>query len=287
MAMALLALTIAGAWALAPAAARAGRSAVCLLPGYGAPLNHIWAPDMNAAISYAHTRAGDIAFAVRTEHRFFGYRADHVEWSASVVKAMLLVAYLDRPSVANRPLNGYDGSLLRPMIEFSDNNAATTVVGIVGDGGLLALAHRVGMAHFATDPIWGKTRITAEDQTRFLYNIDGYVAPRHRAFAMHLLASVTPSQRWGIGEIPPAHWNLYFKGGWGSGTGLLDHQVVLLTRGCARVSLAVLTMFDGSHQYGKDTLRGIFSRLLRGFPTAAHTDWSRPRRPGDRHIVSK
>ena len=47
---------------------------------------------------------------------------------------------------------------------------------------------------------------------------------------------------------------------------LLDHQGVLLERGCARVSMAVLTMFDGSHQYGKDTLKGIFQRLLHGFP---------------------
>ena len=42
---------------------------------------------------------------------------------------------------------------------------------------------------------------------------------------------------------------------------------MLLTRGCARVSLAVLSMYDGSHAYGKATLRGMFARLLRGFPT--------------------
>ncbi|HSO99408.1 MAG TPA: hypothetical protein VLP43_10685, partial [Solirubrobacteraceae bacterium] len=64
----------------------------------------------------------------------------------------------------------------------------------------------------------------------------------------------------------PRGWKLYFKGGWGYGTGLLEHQVVLLTRGCARVSLAVLSMYDGSHAYGKATLRGMFERLLRGFP---------------------
>jgi hypothetical protein len=268
---------------------RPGTPTTCELPGYGTPLNHVWEPDVDDAINYARSRAGDIAFAVRTDHRFWGYRAEHVEWSASVVKAMLLVAYLDMPSVANRPLNGYDGSLLAPMIEFSDNNAATTVVGIVGDSGLWGLANRVGMTHFGTDPVWGKTRITADDQTKFFFNIDSFVVPRHRAYAMHLLASVTPSQRWGIGEIPPPHWNLYFKGGWGSGTGLLDHQVVLMTRGCARISLAVLTMFDGSHPYGKETLRGIFSRLLRGFPTAAHINWRRPghRLPGggDRRVA--
>jgi hypothetical protein len=83
---------------------------------------------------------------------------------------------------------------------------------------------------------------------------------------MHLLASVIPAQRWGIGEVAPRGWTAYFKGGWGSGTGLLDHQVVLLKRGCARVAIAVLSMHDGSHAYGKQTLRGIFERLLRGFP---------------------
>jgi hypothetical protein len=83
---------------------------------------------------------------------------------------------------------------------------------------------------------------------------------------MSLLAGIVPSQRWGIGEVAPTGWKLYFKGGWGYGTGLLDHQVVLLVRGCARISVAVLTMHDGSHAYGKDTLKGIFARLLRGLP---------------------
>jgi len=31
-----------------------------------------------------------------------------------------------------------------------------------------------------------------------------------------------------------------------------------------RVSVAVMTYLDGSHPYGKETLRGIFKRLLRG-----------------------
>ncbi|MGZ4253233.1 MAG: hypothetical protein ACXVR2_08290 [Solirubrobacteraceae bacterium] len=83
---------------------------------------------------------------------------------------------------------------------------------------------------------------------------------------MRLLASISPSQRWGIGEVAPKGWKSYFKGGWGSGTGLIDHQVALLVRGCARVSVAVLTMNDGSHAYGKETLKGMFARLLRGLP---------------------
>jgi hypothetical protein len=230
-------------------------------------LNQLWRPDMPAAVSYARSRIGDIAFAVRTDHRFHGYRANHVEWSASVVKAMLMVAYLDRPSVANRPLDDADVSLLIPMIEHSDNGAATAVIGIVGLSGLRALAARVGMTNFdPVLPVWGETHITSADQTKFFYRIDSYITPRHRRFGMHLLASIAPSQRWGIGEVTPRGWTPYFKGGWGSGTGLIDNQVVLLKRGCSRAAIAVLTMHDGSHAYGKETLRGIFSRLLRGFP---------------------
>jgi hypothetical protein len=273
---ALVATILALVVAVTPASAGARE---CDVPGTHRTIDQLWRPEMAAATAYAHSRVGDIAFAVRTEDRFEGYRADHVEWSASVVKAMLMVAYLDEPWVANRPIDAGDNSLLIPMVTASDNNAASRVDQIVGDGGLDALGRRVGMTHFrAVSPIWGETQITARDQTRFFLHLDSYIVARHRAYGMHLLASIIPSERWGIGEVAPKGWTAYFKGGWGYGTGLLDHQVVLLKRGCARVSIAVLSMYDGSHAYGKATLRGLFSALLRGFP--AH--WpraSRPRRP--------
>jgi hypothetical protein len=240
----------------------------CLVPGTPRTLDQLWRPDMRAAIGYAHSRRGDIAFAVRTDDRFYGYRPDHVEWSASVIKAMLMVAYLDMASVADRALDSTDRGLLGPMIRVSDNDDAQRVFDTVGQWRLLALAQRVGMTHFATDPVWGATRITARDQTKFFLHIGRYIAPRHRSYAMRLLRSIVPSERWGIGELAPRGWKLYFKGGWGYGTGLLDHQVALLVRGCARVSIAVLTMYDGSHPYGKQTLKGIFARLLRRFPAA-------------------
>jgi hypothetical protein len=264
-----LALAGAGAALAAPSPARtaaARRPVSCAAPGVGRALDQVWRPNMRSAIAYSHTRVGDIAFAVRTGTRFYGYRPNHVEWSASVVKAMLLVSYLDMPSVAGRALGPGDTSVLGPMIRASDNNAAQQIFDTVGQGRLRALANRVGMTRFATDPVWGKTRITAGDQTKFLLHIDGFVTVRHRSYAMRLLRSIVPWERWGVGEVAPAGWKLYFKGGWGSGTGLLDHQVALFVRGCSRFSIAVLSMFDGSHAYGKETLRGIFSRLLVGLP---------------------
>jgi beta-lactamase class A len=238
------------------------------VPAVGKPLDKIWRPHMLSAIGYQRGRRGDIAFAVRTDGAFYGYRPDHEEWSASVLKAILMVAYLNRHDVARRPLNADDEGLLYPMITRSDNGPANTLDELIGNAGLQALAARVGMRSFhAAAPIWGESEITARDQTRFFLHIDRYIPRLHRAYAMRLLAGIVPSERWGIGAVAPRDWKLYFKGGWGAGTGLIDNQVALLRRGCARISIAVLTMHDGSHPYGKQTLAGIFHRLLRGLPT--------------------
>jgi len=61
-------------------------------------------------------------------------------------------------------------------------------------------------------------------------------------------------------------WHLGFKGGWGSGTGLVNHQVVLLQKDGYRIGLAVFTENSPSHEYGKDTLEGVFRVLLRDLP---------------------
>jgi Beta-lactamase enzyme family len=219
---------------------------------------------VEAARAFAERRLGEVSFGVRTGGHLYGVDTRRTVPSASVLKAMLLVAYLRQPDVRGRPLAKADRDLLAPMIRWSDNVAATRVRDIVGNGGLVRLAHRVGMRAFTPAAIWGLSRIDAADQTLFFLHIERYVPRRHRATALRLLSSIVPSQRWGIGQVRPAGWALYFKGGWGSGTGAVDHQVALLRRGNRRVSVAVLTTGSPNHEYGKETLRGVFGRLLRG-----------------------
>src|SRR4051794_23335717 len=240
-----------------------------------------WRPHVADARGWAAQRHGAVSFAVRTEQRLYGWRTRRTVPMASVLKAMLLVAYLNRGTVRDRPLRAADHRLLDPMVRRSDNATATRVRAIVGDAGLYRLAHRVGMSRFETAPIWGLSRTDAADQTRFFLHLERYVTPRHRATALHLLRSIVPSQRWGIGRVALPGWRTYFKGGWGSGTGAVDHQVVLL-RGCGetRVAAAVMTTGNGSHAYGQRTLEGVFRRLLRGVtgPRAARAA-SPARRP--------
>jgi hypothetical protein len=226
-----------------------------------------WGPDVGAARAYATSRRGSISFAVAVPGgRLWGDRIRRTVPSASVLKAMLMVAYLNHPSVRRRALRASDLDLLSPMIRRSDNATATRVRAFVGARRLRKLARRAGMRRFIAAPTrsWGSSRIDAEDQARFFLDIDRRIVPRHRSVALKLLRRIVPSQRWGVGRVAPAGWELYFKGGWGSGTGAVDHQVALLRRAGTRVAVAVLTTDDGSHAYGKETLRGMFKRLLRG-----------------------
>src|SRR5215212_2661964 len=63
-----------------------------------------WTPHIREAASYASTRAGGISFGVRTEHRLRGIGLERTVPSASVLKPMLLAAYLRRPAVRRAAL---------------------------------------------------------------------------------------------------------------------------------------------------------------------------------------
>ncbi|MGH2917130.1 MAG: serine hydrolase [Solirubrobacteraceae bacterium] len=251
------------------AAALLGASPGAQAPAAEAPaaVAEPWKPGLRVAARFARGRVGRIAVAVRTPTRAWEWRAERQFPSASVLKAMLLVAYLNKGSVRDRPLGPGERALLAPMIRRSANRPANRLIGIVGARGLTGLARRAGMRRFVpVMGIWGTSRITASDQARFFQRIDRFVPRRHRDYAMSLLKTIVPSQRWGIAQVGPPGWRLYFKGGWGSGSGGVENQVALLKLGHQRVSVAILTENNGSHAYGKWTLRGIAWRLMRGLP---------------------
>jgi hypothetical protein len=223
-----------------------------------------WKAHIRDASAYAQSRAGDVSFGVRTTRRLRGVGVRRAVPSASVLKAMLLVSYLRQREVRSRRLRPDERALLGPMFRRSDNARASQVCNIVGTAGLARLAGRVRMRSFHATRPWGLSSIDVADQTRFFLRLDRYVPRRHRRFAMGLLGSIVPSQRWGIARVRPRGWALYFKGGWGSGTGWADHQVALLRRGRRRIAVAVLITGSPSHAYGNETLRGVSARLLRG-----------------------
>ncbi len=224
-----------------------------------------WQPRVHHAKEYANNRAGIVSFAIiGLDGKMHGFHKSRTMVCASVIKVMFLVAYLRK--IGDRDVHHSDNALLEPMITRSDNNAATRVRDIVGPHAIIRLAHDAGMGDFSYNSIWGLSKITAQDQADFMYRLERYIPDRHEAYAHKLLSHIISEQRWGIARVQPRRWHLFFKGGWGTGTGRVDHQVAYVQRHRHRVALAILTEFDPSHDYGKQTLQGVAGRLLKHLP---------------------
>ncbi len=210
--------------------------------------------------------------------RLRGFAPDRVYVSASLVKAMLLVAYLRQ--IGNRMPDGAERASLGPMVTSSSNDAADTIYYRVGDAALHDVARRAGMRRFSVAGYWGNAHFSAEDQARFFNTIDRLVPRASRAYARGLLSSIVAHQRWGFSRYSLAHgWRTFFKGGWrGTGAGQLVHEAALFERGDARVSMAVLTDGNPSHDYGTATLREVARRIFAGRGRAAQ-EGSEPHEP--------
>jgi hypothetical protein len=247
-----------------------GRPAGCQGRGYAgsgeAPYGFPSPRAVNAAASYLAGRAGRTAFAVvDSQGRLSGV---HVHWTfvtASVVKAMLLVAYLRQLDAQGQHyVDGYSDSILYPMINVSDNSAASAVYGHVGDGGLYALAGRAGMTDFNVYGSWGNAQLSAADQARYFFEMDSLIPREFVGYARRLLSTIVGYESWGVPAVARPHrYAVFFKGGWrGTALGQLVHQVARLERPDHSFAMAVMTDGDPSMGYGIDTIQGLTNVLI-------------------------
>jgi hypothetical protein len=218
------------------------------------------------AASYLNGRGGRTAFAVvDSEGRLSGLRIHSQFTTASVVKAMLLTAYLRRlDGLGQHTVDANSNSLLYPMIHISDNNAATQCWSIVGDAGLYAVAAAAHMTEFSVSGNWINAVISPADQARFFFEMDSLIPPEFVGYARFLLSTIDPSQSWGIPVIArPLGYQTYFKdGSEPTALGQLVHQVDRLEGHGRTFSIAVMTDGDPTMQYGIDTIQGVASALL-------------------------
>jgi beta-lactamase class A len=237
------------------------------------------------ADAFARGREGLVSFAfVDTNGKLYCHDCRRRHVSASLVKAMLLLAYLERLSAGHRPLTASDRALLGAMIRLSDNNAADVVYARVGDAGLDGVARRVGMQRFDVHGYWANAQLTAADQALLFARLGELVPPADRTYVRRLLSSIVHRQSWGVPQAARPRWRTYFKGGWrGTSRGQLVHQAARLERDRLSVAIAVLTDGNPSHDYGVATVRGIAERLLG--VKAASPRRARPVRPNGRLLV--
>jgi beta-lactamase class A len=227
-----------------------------------------------AARSYLATRSGTVRVAVYD-------LATGQEWSlgggaaqdeASVVKVDVLETLL-----AQRPggLTAYDQALARRMIEDSDNDAATTLWNLVGgSGGIGSYDARAGLTQTSPStcvqcprfpwPGWGLTTTTPEDQVTLLRGLvqpGGPLTATARQYALSLMESVTPGQRWGVSGGVPAGVTVALKNGWlpldAANSDWQINSVGWVSGGGRDYVLAMLSTGNPSEQYGIDTLNAL------------------------------
>jgi hypothetical protein len=220
-----------------------------------------------AAGAFLQDRAGRTAFAVvDSSGRVHGLHLhEHFE-TASVVKVMMLIAYLQMLAAQQRGLDSADTALLYPMIHVSDNNAASAVYSIVGAAAVARVAREAGMADYAPGVgWWAYTQTSAVDQARLFYMLDRLIPARFYGYARYLTSTIEPSQSWGVPPVARPRWQVLFKTGALPERGLFN-EVARLERGPRTFTIAVFTDGDPSMAYGEQTIEGVAGALLSNAP---------------------
>ena len=145
---------------------------------------------MQRADAVARSRAGDVTFAViDTRGHIHGKRYTTPVRGVSTIKSLLLLTFLRQPSVRHRSLTSAEKSLLDRMIRYSDNGAASTMIGRLGERQIEAEARRIGMRSFQLiHGFWGLSPTSARDQAVLFRHLDQNLPKRHRTYARRLFS---------------------------------------------------------------------------------------------------
>jgi beta-lactamase family protein len=140
--------------------------------------------------------------------------------TASIEKVDILAALLLDHQQAGTAISEQEAALAVPMIESSDDDAATDLYSAVGGAAGLAAANaRLGLSHTIIGPAgyWGLTSTTVGDQLRLLADLTARKSPLSTAsqdYELGLMASVITAQRWGISAAASPGTSYAIKDGW-------------------------------------------------------------------------
>jgi hypothetical protein len=220
-----------------------------------------------AAARYLAGRAGRTSFAVvDSSGRLSGMNTREHFQTASVIKVMMLVAYLQRLEAHHRGLQASDRALLYPMIHESNNDSASAVLGVVGESAVERVAHEAGMFDYTPGVgWWAYSQTSAADQARFFAQLEKLTPRRFYPYERGLMSTIEPEQSWGVPPVARPRWQVFFKTGALPSEGLLN-EVARLERPGITFTVAVFTDGDPSMAYGEQTIEGIGSILLAHSP---------------------
>jgi len=230
--------------------------------------------DTRAALSAAldrcaATRVGTIGLAVRDNRdgQNFFWRPRTLQ-SYSTIKVLILVALLKRAQDRGVRLTSTQKSLASRMIRYSDNVATDTLLAQIGVSTCQRVAGQLGMTRTVvrggSSGWWGHSTTTTRDLLRLMNSlvVGTYLSPGRRDYVQNLMAAVTSSQQWGLGDPLPDAVHVEQKNGWGPmSTGYRLNCVGHVSGYGRSYQLAILSTSPNGFSYGKTTINRV-SRIV-------------------------
>lgn len=218
---------------------------------------------------YAATRVCTIGLTLR-DNRDGGYFAWHPRTlqSYSTIKVLILVATLKRAQDRHLSLTSTQKSLASRMIRYSDNDATDTLLAQIGVSTCQRVADQLGMSSTVvrggSTGWWGHSTTTTRDLVQLMNQLvlGTYLTSGRRDYVRDLMATVTSSQRWGLGDPLPDTVHVELKNGWGPmSTGYRLNSFGHVSGNGRSYQLAILSKSPNGFSYGKETINRV-SRIV-------------------------
>lgn len=186
--------------------------------------------------------------------------------TASIMKLSILEELLLQDQAAGTGITSDQLAEATPMIENSDNDAATALWQDVGAGATMqTFFNRIGATSTYVNPAghWGLTQTTALDQLKVL---NQYAYPTSStllssdsiATITSLLSNVEPDQQWGVTAGTPASATVELKDGWLDESGGWDVNSIGHVSGVGTdYTIAILSKGNASEQSGITLVKSL------------------------------
>ena len=224
------------------------------------------------ADAVARSRAGDVTFAViDTQGHIHGKRYTTPVRGVSTIKSLLLLTFLRQSSVRHRSLTAAEKSLLDRMIRYSDNGAASTMIGRLGES---ADRGRGASHRDALVPAHPRLLGPLADQRPRPGGAVPAPRPEPSEAASHVRAAAVLDHRLLPAVGRPARARRTGSACCSRAAGATaparpTHQGARLERGGVTLGLGITTFGNSGTEYGATTIERVTKALLRPQPCAS------------------
>jgi beta-lactamase class A len=245
--------------------------------GYRVAYGHAPSPLGPSVTNFLSQRAGTVTAALYDTNTGLTWTLNpsQVQVTASIIKVDIMATAFEEAEQAGQPVPPAEQSLMYPMIEVSDNNAATALWNDVGGPSVITAYNRnLGLTATtpSTRPItpqvsgWAYSTTSAADQLKvvsaFAFH-NAVLTDQARAFGLYLMEHVDPYQVWGIPAGAPSDATVAIKTGNYplSPTDDQVNSIGYISGGGQHYVFAILTTGNPNEGYGISTINSVASLM--------------------------